>query len=204
MDICQNTSLALRAVECLGRAAQYKDSETGMHVARVSRYAHSIALAAGMDAASAGNLRHAAPLHDIGKIGIPDSILLKNGKLDEQEWEVMKRHPEIGAGIIGEHRDPMLAMARDIALSHHEKYDGSGYPYGLEGEEIPLAARVVAIADVFDALSAPRPYKGAWPVDHAIAFLREQRGRHFDPMLVDLFVGMQAGPGDAFFTAGMA
>jgi putative two-component system response regulator len=156
-----------------------------------------------MDAASAENLRLAAPLHDIGKIGIPDSILLKNGKLDEQEWEVMKRHPEIGAGIIGEHRDPMLSMARDIALSHHEKYDGSGYPYGLEGEEIPLAARVVAIADVFDALSAPRPYKGAWPVDSAIAFLREQRGRHFDPMLVDLFVGTQAGPGDAFFTARM-
>jgi putative two-component system response regulator len=184
----------LRVIDCLGRAAAHKDNETGLHVVRMSRHSHAIALAAGMDATFAEDLLHAAPMHDIGKIGIPDCILHKPGKLDAQEWEVMKRHPEIGAGIIGEHPDRMLSMARDISLSHHEKYDGSGYPHGLKGEDIPLAARIVAIADVFDALTSARPYKAAWPEQQAKTYLREQRGLHFDPDLVDLFVGVVASP----------
>jgi putative two-component system response regulator len=183
-----------RVIDCLGRAAAYKDNETGLHVVRMSRHSHAIALAAGMDAAFAEDLLHAAPMHDIGKIGIPDCILHKPGKLDAQEWEVMKRHPEIGAGIIGEHPDRMLSMARDISLSHHEKYDGSGYPHGLKGEDIPLPARIVAIADVFDALTSARPYKAAWPERQAMAYLCEQRGLHFDPDLVDLFVGVMKSP----------
>jgi putative two-component system response regulator len=178
----------LHIVQRLGRAAEYKDNETGMHVIRMSRYAHLLGLAAGLDAHAAEDLLHAAPMHDIGKIGIPDKILQKPGKLDEAEWAVMKRHSEIGADIIGEHPDRMLTMAREIALTHHEKYDGSGYPRGLVGEQIPLYGRIVAIADVFDALTSVRPYKPAWTFDQAFAYLLEQRGRHFDPALVDLFV----------------
>jgi putative two-component system response regulator len=181
-------SSRLHIVQRLGRAAEYKDNETGMHVMRMSRYAQMLALAAGLDAQVAEDLMHAAPMHDIGKIGIPDSILKKPGKLDEAEWEVMKTHAEIGADIIGEHPDRMLTMAREIALSHHEKYDGSGYPHGLAGDKIPLTGRITAVADVFDALTSARPYKQAWSFDKAFAYLLEQRGRHFDPALVDLFV----------------
>jgi putative two-component system response regulator len=191
----------LRAVECLGRAAEYKDNETGQHVARMSCYAHALARAAGMEGERAEDLRHAAPMHDVGKIGIPDEVLLKPGKLDAREWEVMRRHPEIGASIIGRHDDPMLSMAREIALSHHEKYDGSGYPNGLAGEGIPLAARIVAIVDVFDALMSARPYKPAWQLDDALDYLDEQRGAHFDPALVDLFLDLQPGRGELAFAA---
>jgi putative two-component system response regulator len=178
----------LHIVQRLGRAAEYKDNETGMHVIRMSRYAQMLGLAAGLDAQVAEDLMHAAPMHDIGKIGIPDNILKKPGKLDAEEWAVMKTHSEIGADIIGEHPDRMLTMAREIALSHHEKYDGSGYPHGLAGDQIPLLGRIVAVADVFDALTSARPYKPAWSFEKAFAYLTEQRGRHFEPALVDLFV----------------
>ena len=126
-------------------------------------------------------------MHDVGKIGIPDRILQKPGPLDPDEWKVMQSHVTIGAEIIGEHAGGMLALARQIALTHHEKYDGSGYPNGLAGEDIPLVGRIVAIADVFDALTSIRPYKKAWTEEEAVNFLREQKGRHFDPQLVDLF-----------------
>ena len=155
----------------------------------MSHYARLLGVAAGMDEAAADDLLHAAPLHDVGKIGIPDRILHKRGKLDAGEWAVMQTHARIGGDIIGEHAPGgMLALAREIAVSHHEKWDGSGYPLGLARDRIPLAARIVAVADVFDALTSARPYKHAWPVADAVGYLQQQKGRHFDGELVDLFV----------------
>ncbi|UMR31288.1 response regulator [Massilia sp. MB5] len=178
----------LQIVQRLGLAAEYKDNETGLHVIRMSHYARLLGVAAGLNEAEADDLLHAAPMHDVGKIGIPDRILQKPGKLDADEWQIMQSHAAIGAEIIGEHTHGMLRLARNIALSHHEKWDGSGYPKGLKGKEIPLEGRIVAIADVFDALTSARPYKRAWPLEEALNYLREQRGQHFDPALVDLFL----------------
>ena len=178
----------MQIIERLGRAAEYKDNETGLHVIRMSHYAQTLALAAGWSPAAAQELLTAAPMHDIGKIGIPDHILRKNGPLSPEEWDVMRTHPRIGADIIGEHPSSMLRLAREIALHHHEKWDGTGYPHKLQGEDIPLAARIVSIADVFDALTTARPYKHAWTVEDAVAQLQKDRGGHFDAHLVDLFV----------------
>ena len=179
----------LQIVQRLGLAAEYKDNETGLHVIRMSHYARLLGVATGMDEAAADDLLHAAPMHDVGKIGIPDRILQKPGKLDADEWAIMQTHASIGADIIGEHAPGgMLALAREIALSHHEKWDGSGYPRGLARDNIPLAGRIVAVADVFDALTSVRPYKRAWALDDAVDYLQEQKGRHFDTELVDLFV----------------
>ncbi|TXD86423.1 HD domain-containing protein, partial [Mitsuaria sp. TWR114] len=180
----------LQIVQRLGRAAEYKDNETGWHVVRMSHYAQLLALAAGWTDQDADDLLHAAPMHDVGKLGIPDAILQKPGPLTEAEWMVMRRHPAIGAEILGDQATGLLGMARRIALAHHEKWDGSGYPEGLAGESIPQDARIVAIADVFDALTSIRPYKPAWPVEQAVAHLRAQAGRHFDPALVELFIGV--------------
>ena len=179
----------LEIVQRLGLAAEYKDNETGLHVIRMSHFSRIIGIAAGLSDAEADDLLHAAPMHDVGKIGIPDRILQKPGPLDPDEWAIMQSHVTIGAEIIGEHEGGMLALARQIALTHHEKYDGTGYPNKLRGDQIPLVGRIVAIADVFDALTSKRPYKKAWSEDEALTFLREQRGRHFDPALVDLFLG---------------
>jgi putative two-component system response regulator len=178
----------LQIVLCLGRAAEHKDNETGWHVLRMSHYSRILALAAGFSENEAEDLLHAAPMHDVGKIGIPDAVLQKPGPLDEREWEIMKRHPLIGAEILGIHQSGLLAMAQRIALAHHEKWDGSGYPNGLAGEGIPIEARIIAIADVFDALTSVRPYKSAWSVEQAVEHLRAQAGRHFDPALVELFI----------------
>ena len=178
----------LQIVHRLGRAAEYKDNETGMHVIRMSHYAQQLALAAGCTATWAEDLLNAAPMHDVGKIGIPDAILRKPGPLDAAEWEVMRQHPRIGAEIIGEHPSGVLRLARSIALTHHEKWDGSGYPAGLAGEQIPLESRIVAIADVFDALTSRRPYKEAWSLEAALEHIQAQAGRHFDPRLVAHFV----------------
>lgn len=186
MDELRETRLAI--VQRLGRAAEYKDNETGWHVLRMSHYAQILARAAGFSEAAAEEMLNAAPMHDVGKLGIPDAILQKPGPLDAQEWAVMRRHPEIGAEILGEHQSGLLCMARRIALAHHEKWDGSGYPQGLAGEAIPLEARIVAVADVFDALTSVRPYKPAWPVARALELLRSEAGRHFDPRLVELFI----------------
>jgi putative two-component system response regulator len=199
----------LEVIHCLGRAAEFRDNDTGMHVVRVGRYAAIIAQQLGFDDAETELLEHAAPLHDLGKIGIPDAILLKQGKLEPEEFELMKRHCEfgiriveetsqeerrslpsrlaLGAGVQGIHRSPTLRMAGLIALTHHEKWDGSGYPIGLRGEEIPIAARITAVADVFDALSSQRPYKPPFPLEHCFAILEEGRGRHFDPQVLDAF-----------------
>ena len=185
MDELRETRLQI--VQRLGRAAEYKDNETGMHVIRMSHFSKLLALAAGHSPAWAEDLLNAAPMHDVGKIGIPDAVLRKPGPLDADEWDTMRRHPEIGAEIIGEHPSGVLQLAREIALAHHEKWDGSGYPRGLAGEAIPLSARIVAIADVFDALTTRRPYKEPWPVQDALDHIAAQAGKHFDPALVALF-----------------
>ncbi len=177
----------LQVIHRLGRAAEYKDNETGLHVIRMSHYSKEIALAAGMNPADAEELLNAAPMHDIGKIGIPDAILQKPGKLTPDEWEIMKSHTEIGATIIGDDNSNLLKIARIIALNHHEKWDGSGYPKGLIGEAIPIEARIVAIADVFDALTSVRPYKAAWTIEDTTRYIEQEAGKHFDPALVKAF-----------------
>ena len=186
MDELRETRLQI--VQRLGRAAEYKDNETGLHVIRMSHFSQLLALAAGCSPAWAEDLLNAAPMHDVGKIGIPDAVLRKPGPLDAAEWDTMRRHPEIGAEIIGDHPSGLLQLAREIALAHHEKWDGSGYPRGLAGEAIPVSARIVAVADVFDALTTRRPYKEPWPVQDALDHITAQAGKHFDPALVALFV----------------
>lgn len=177
----------IEIVRRLGRAAEYRDNETGMHVIRVGSVSRILALAAGVPSAQAELLLHAAPMHDIGKIGIPDYILIKPGVLTPDEWELMKTHPRIGAEIIGQNSSTLMCMARTVALTHHEKWDGGGYPDGLSGEDIPLEGRIVAIADVFDALTSERPYKRPWSMEKALAHMQSQAGLAFDPALIDLF-----------------
>jgi putative two-component system response regulator len=180
----------LEIIRRLGRAAEFKDNETGLHVIRMGHYCRLIADGIGASSDWTELLFNAAPMHDVGKIGIPDRILLKPGKLDADEWAIMKTHPELGAQIIGEHPSEILQLSREIALTHHEKWDGSGYPNGHAGEDIPLAGRICAIADVFDALTTERPYKQAWPVEKAVGLLSEEAGRHFDPTLIPVFLEM--------------
>ncbi|PXF33110.1 chemotaxis protein CheY [Pokkaliibacter plantistimulans] len=180
-----------KIIQYLGKAAEYKDNETGMHVVRMSHYAYLLAHAIGMDEETAQLLKQAAPMHDIGKIGIADHILLKPGKLDAAEWAEMQRHVQYGLDILGDDDSHLLlTLAREIIAHHHEKWDGSGYPQGLRGEEISLAGRIVALADVFDALTSVRPYKPAWSDEDAIGFIRDQSGQHFEPRLVDTFVAL--------------
>jgi putative two-component system response regulator len=178
----------LEIIRRLGRAAEYKDNETGLHVIRMSHYVRLLSEAVGLPDLETDIIFNAAPMHDVGKIGIPDSILLKPGPLDPSEWTVMKKHPAIGAEIIGKSDSPLLQAAATIALTHHEKWDGSGYPVGLRGEAIPLIGRIVAIADVFDALTTQRPYKPAWSVERAVEMLKDSNGTHFDPALVKHFM----------------
>ena len=178
----------LEIIQRLGRAAEYRDNETGMHVIRMSHASRIIGLELGLPADETQTLLQAAPMHDIGKIGIPDSVLLKPGKLDADEWVIMRRHPEIGAGIIGTHASPLLQMAAVVALTHHEQWDGSGYPHGLRGDAIPLVGRIVAVADVFDALTSVRPYKQAWTVEDAVAEIQRKSGNHFEPRVVAAFM----------------
>lgn len=178
----------LSIIQSLGKAAEYRDNETGMHVIRISHYARILARAIGFSEADAQELFYAAPMHDVGKIGIPDHILLKPGKLDEQEWEIMRQHTSIGAQIIGEHSSSLLQLAAQLALCHHEKWDGSGYPKGLKGEEIPLPARIISLVDVFDALSSERPYKKPWPLEQTLDFIQSNSGGHFQPELVEAFL----------------
>lgn len=178
----------LEIIQCLGRASEYRDNETGLHVIRMSHYSKILALAAGFSPNEAEDIFHAAPMHDVGKIGTPDAVLLKPGRLEPDERVIMEKHVQMGAEILGEHDSALLQLARKIALFHHEKYDGSGYPHQLAGEDIPIEARIIAIADVFDALTSERPYKKEWPVEEAIDLLRRESGKHFDPQLVELFI----------------
>lgn len=178
----------LQIIRRLGLAAEYKDNETGRHVVRMSYISRLLAQKLGFSDIEVENLFNAAPMHDIGKIGTPDAILLKKGALNAEEWAVMRNHSQVGADILGEHSSPLLAMAYNIAMTHHEKWDGSGYPKGLKGEEIPIEGRIVALADVFDALTSERPYKSAWTMEATVAFLQRESGSHFDPELVDIFM----------------
>jgi len=172
-------------------ADSWDDGETGSHIRRLGLYSELIAQHLGWSNADAEEIRIAAPMHDIGKIGIPDHILKKPGQLTESEFEIMKLHPEIGGRILSNSETPLVQMARDICLGHHEKWDGSGYPQGLAGEKIPISARIVAIVDVFDALVHKRVYKNEMPVDEAIALMLEGSGSHFDPDLLDLFLSLK-------------
>jgi putative two-component system response regulator len=177
----------LQIVRRLGLAAEYKDEETGLHIIRMSKISALLGQEAGLDTGDCDLVLNAAPMHDIGKIGIPDHILRKPGKFEPHEWEVMKTHTLIGADILSGDKSPLLVMAREIAISHHEKWDGSGYPYGLRGDAIPLVGRIIALADVFDALTSVRPYKKAWSTADALDYIRNQSGKHFDPALVRHF-----------------
>lgn len=177
----------IEIIECLGYAAEFRDSETGMHTIRVGLYAQCLAKAMGMNDKEAESLLYSAPMHDIGKIGIPDMILLKPARLEDQEWEVMKQHTIIGEKILSRSRNKLLKQAGVIALNHHEKWDGSGYPKGLSGTDIHLFGRLVAIVDVFDALTMKRPYKKAWTIASAVDLINRESGKHFDPSLVELF-----------------
>jgi putative two-component system response regulator len=177
----------LQIIQRLGRAAEYKDNETGMHVIRMSYYSRLLAESLSISDEWTELVFNAAPMHDIGKIGIPDRILLKAGRLDEMEWALMQRHTIYGAEIMGEHESELIQMASEVALTHHEQWNGKGYPQCLAGEDIPLAGRIVAIADVFDALTSDRPYKRAWTVDEAMALIEKGAGEHFDPTLVPIF-----------------
>ncbi|HVI51873.1 MAG TPA: HD domain-containing phosphohydrolase [Candidatus Sulfotelmatobacter sp.] len=173
------------AILFLCRAAEYRDPETAMHLKRMATYARLIAQTMGLDEETVELIYGAAPMHDIGKIGIPDHILLKAGRLTPEEMEVMKRHTTFGADILAGSASPLLQLAAVIALSHHERFDGTGYPHGLAGEKIPLAGRIVALADVFDALTSRRPYKQAWSLERAREHITAECGTHFDPVCTD-------------------
>jgi len=172
---------------CLAKAAEYRDPETGAHILRMAHYSKHIANKLGLSVEQQNLLLEAAPMHDIGKVGIPDSILLKPGKLTDEEFSFMKHHAIIGYELLNTSRSPLLKVAAEIAYTHHEKFNGSGYPRGLSGNNIALFGRIVAVADVFDALTSERPYKKAWDVEQASQFLRDGSGIHFDPSCVVAF-----------------
>lgn len=180
----------LEVLHRLGSAGEYRDNETGLHVTRVCHYSRLIALALGLPESEAELLFNAAALHDTGKIGIPDSILFKPGRLDDDEMKIIRTHCEIGHRIIGSHPNYLLKSAAAIALTHHERWDGTGYPQGLKQGDIPLFGRIVAVADVFDALTCERPYKKAWSVDEAVKEIARCRELHFDPRIVDVFMSI--------------
>ncbi|MGY8624976.1 response regulator [Chromobacterium violaceum] len=175
------------AIYMLGQAGHFNDTDTGVHIWRMAAYSAMLASTSGWDAATCHLLELAAPMHDTGKLGIPDAILRKPGALTPDEWEVMKTHTRIGHDILIRSEAPVFKLAAEIALRHHEKWDGSGYPDGLAGEAIPESARIVSLADVFDALTMRRPYKDAWPMEKALATLRQGSGVHFEPRLVEVF-----------------
>jgi len=172
---------------CLARAAEYRDPETGAHILRMAHYSRHIAQHLGLPTEQQDLLLEAAPMHDIGKVGTPDLILLKPGKLTEEEFSIMKQHAVIGYEVLNASNSSLLKVAAEIAHTHHEKFDGTGYPRGLKGADIPLFGRIVAVADVFDALTSDRPYKKAWSNEQASQLLREGAGTHFDPACVDAF-----------------
>ncbi|WP_157669659.1 two-component system response regulator [Chitinibacter sp. GC72] len=172
----------------MGMAGHFNDNDTGQHIWRMAAYSGFLARAIGWDEDMAERIELAAPMHDTGKIGIPDSILKAARPLEPDEWEIMKTHAQIGHLILSRGHSPLFALAAEIALTHHEKWDGSGYPSGLSGEQIPESGRIVALADVFDALTTKRPYKQAWSLDSAITEIQRGSGTHFDPRLVEAFM----------------
>ena len=184
----------VEVLQRLGVAVEWRDAETGLHIERIGRFCERLALEVGMAPADAELLRHASALHDVGKVGIPDQILAKPGPLDPDEWGIMKTHTTIGGDILSGSASELVQLSQTIALTHHEHWDGSGYPPGLSGEQIPLAGRICAICDVFDALLSARPYKHPWPFDTAIAEIERLSGSQFDPGLVEAFLPIAARP----------
>lgn len=178
-------------IATLGTAAEFKDNETGLHVVRMAHFSKILAEEAKLDEKTIDLLYKAAPMHDVGKIGIPDAVLLKPGKLVGEEWVIMQSHASLGIEILGDNDSELLKMAKIIAITHHEKWNGTGYPNKLRGDEIPIAGRIAAIADVFDALTSVRPYKKAWSVERAMNLIKEESGAHFDPALVSLFLAKE-------------
>lgn len=176
------------AIHRLSRAAEFRDTDTGAHLLRMSAYARLIARKMGLSEVECELIFDAAPMHDIGKVGIPDRILLKKGPLTDEEFVTMRTHAQIGADILEASESPLLQAGALIAISHHERYDGRGYPNGLVGEEIPLYGRIIAVADVFDALTSVRPYKNAWELSRALAYMKDESGKHFDPACVSAFL----------------
>ncbi len=172
----------------LGKAAEYKDPETGGHILRVANYCKLLARMSGMDVHQQEIIYFASPLHDIGKLGVPDNILLKPGKLTPEEFDIMKRHTTIGAQILERTKSKYLEMGHEIALSHHEKYNGQGYPHALKGENIPISGRIVAVVDVFDALTTKRPYKEPWSLDASFNYIEQEVNSHFDPRIAEIFL----------------
>jgi putative two-component system response regulator len=179
------------AIYMLGEAGHSNDTDTGMHIWRMASYSQALAEASGWDKRRCALIELAAAMHDTGKIGIPDAILKKPGKLDAAEWDIMKTHARLGYDILARNDAPVFKLAAEIALCHHEKWDGSGYPQGLAGEAIPESARIVAVADVFDALSTKRPYKEAWPIERVMATIEQSAGSHLDPQMVARFIKLQ-------------
>jgi len=175
------------AIFMLGEAGHYNDTDTGLHIWRMAAYCRTLAEAAGWSRERVGLMELAAPMHDTGKIGIPDNILKKPASLDAAEWKIMNKHPQIGYDILSKSHAPVFRLAAEVALHHHEKWDGRGYPAGLAGTAIPESARIVAIADVFDALCMKRPYKEAWPLEQVLPYMAADSGRHFDPRLLSIF-----------------
>lgn len=182
---------SLETIHRLSMASEYKDEGTGAHIKRMSHYCGAVASRMGLDEKMRQTLLYAAPMHDVGKVGIPDLILMKPSTLTALEWEIMKQHTVIGSRILKDSSAEFINMAEVIAISHHEKWDGSGYPKGLKGVEIPLVGRIAAIADVFDALTTKRPYKEAFPLEKSLSIIGEGRGTHFDPDVVDAFFAVQ-------------
>jgi len=182
---------SLETIYRLSMAAEYKDEDTGGHINRMSRYAAAVARRMDLDENTIETILYASPMHDLGKIGIPDLILMKPAKLDPAEWEIMKQHTVIGAKILSSSDAEFIKLGETLALSHHEKWDGSGYPNGLKGTEIPLSGRITAIADVFDALTSKRPYKEPFSVERSLSIIKEGKGSHFDPEVVDAFFAIQ-------------
>ncbi len=178
-------------IDILGRASDYKDTETGEHIQRTQEYSYLLAKGYGLSEEKAQLIKKATPMHDIGKIGVPDGILQKNGKLDNNEWEYITKHPKIGYDIIGNQNSKLLKMAKKIALEHHEKWNGTGYPKKLKGNEISLEGRIISIVDVFDALTSKMPYKDAWPLEKAFKLIKDEAGEHFDPNLSEVFLSLR-------------
>lgn len=179
------------AVFMLGEAGDYNDTDTGVHIWRMAAYCSSIARNLGWSVEKAAMLELAAPMHDIGKVGIPDAILKKPGPLTDDEWKIMKTHPKIGHSILSKSKTPLFIVASDVAMFHHEKWNGTGYPRRLKGKDIPEVARITAVADVFDALTMKRPYKDPWPVEQALEEIIKSSGSHFDPEIVNCFLNAQ-------------
>lgn len=172
----------------LAQAAEFRDGDTGIHIIRMSQYAKKLGEALGLNEEECDLLHHASPLHDVGKIGIPDSILLKPGKLTADEFEIMKTHTTIGAKILAGSDSPVMKLAEVIALTHHERWDGKGYPYGIKADEIPFPGQICSVCDVFDALTSARPYKKAWSTQEAVAEIQRMRNDNFNPKIVDAFL----------------